>query len=715
MAPSPFSDKRLPMEGLDPAEIHCNPLALRGLRLKIEATPPWISRRKVKNLAREDGYPVTMLLLDRQIAADQPSRYTRYVRRLETPQAVQEAGRIEFDFDPATQVLLIHAISIFRDGELTNHAKLDEIDVIQRESDLDQGIYSGNITALILLKDLRTGDIVDVESSIVSDDDIFPDHYWFTENLEHTLPVGRQYFSWLSKNHEQFKISAPEDDSHTEFTEEETESGVRKNWMRENTPALDLPPLLPLGYNPFKNISITSFESWAQVAGEITRLWARTETPGDDLPGELAKIQQAHPDSEIALIEALVAFVRDSIRYQGVEVGRLGLVPENLNTIWERRFGDCKEKTSLLCWLLRECGFDTHPALVSVALRGKVSERPPAPIFDHVVVYLRHDDKEYWIDPTVISQRGSLPKWNSLPFQKALLISDEAEGFIEIKEAPPKQDFIRVSEAYRFTGNDATITVRQEFHGAEADGIRGILDSNGRSTIQKVFCETVKSTRAEAELTTDLEVSDDPDSNIIVLSGEFSAANALKPNPQTGRMICEFIPYSVIDKIHGIDNSNRSFPLGLYHPAEVFHAIELDHPDAKGAVVPKTIINNEFLEFEAGTKNENTHPTLFYHYRSKAPEVPAKDLHRYRLNLDQMSSVISLVFETNPGRDSTSKPMRQRRNWDEDEIEGNSSSTHAKPVRPSSGGSSPPVWLFIVGGIVIIKVIILILQQAAKT
>lgn len=700
------------METYAPAEIHRNPLALRGLRLKLEEPPPWVTRRKVKNLARVDGYPVTMLLLDRQIAPEQSTRYTRYVRRLETPQAVQEAGKVEFDFDPATQILLIHAISIFRDGELTNLAKLEEIDIIQRERDLEMGIYTGSITAIILLKDLRAGDIVDVESSIISDDDLFPDHYWFTENLEHPLPVGRQYFSWLSKDHHLFKISIPEADAYTEYTEEETERGLQKTWMRNSPPALDLPPLLPLGFNPFKNISITSFKSWGQVAGEISRLWARTQNPGKELPQELLKIQKAHPDSKVELIEALVAFVRDNVRYQGIEVGRLGLVPEDLKTIWKRRLGDCKEKTSLLCWLLRESGFNAHPALVSVALRGGITERPPAPVFDHVVVYLQHEEQDYWVDPTIISKRGSLSQWNSLPFQKALLISDETEEFIEIKAAPPEQDFIRVLESYRFDGNDATISVRQEFHGTEADGIRGILDSNGRSTIQKVFCKTAKSTQTEAELTTELEISDDPNNNIIVLSGEFSAANALKPNPQTGRMICEFVPYSVIKKIHGIDNTNRSFPLALYYPAEVFHAIELDHPDAKGVIFPKTIINNEFLEFEAGTKTENSSPTLFYHYRSKAPVVPVKDLHRYRLNLDQIGAVISLVFEINPGRDSKSKPQRQRRNWDEDEIEQYNPPRHPQPTGASQ---SPPVWLFIVGGIVIIKVIVLIIQQAAKT
>ncbi|MDB4713238.1 hypothetical protein OAF41_00610 [bacterium] len=179
-------------------------------------------------------------------------------------------------------------------------------------------------------------------------------------------------------------------------------------------------------------------------------------------------------------------------------------------------------------------------------------------------------------------------------------------------------------------------------------------------------------------------------------------------------MICEFIPYSVIEKIHGIDNSNRSFPLGLNHPTEVFHDIELDHPDAKGAVVPKTIINNEFLEFAAGTKNEDALPTLFYHYRSKAPEVPVKDLHRYRLNLDQIGAVISLVFETNPGRDSKSKPTRQRRNWDEDELENYHPPRPTQPTKSAGFGPSIPVWLFVVGGIVIVKVIILILQYVAR-
>ena len=179
-------------------------------------------------------------------------------------------------------------------------------------------------------------------------------------------------------------------------------------------------------------------------------------------------------------------------------------------------------------------------------------------------------------------------------------------------------------------------------------------------------------------------------------------------------MICEFTPYSIFEKIHGIDNSDRIFPVGLCHPTEIFHTIELDHPDAKGTNIPKTIINNEFLTFEAGTQNEDTHPTLFYYYRSKTPEIPVKDLHRYRLNLDQISAVISLVFETNPGRDSKSKPMRQRLNWDEDELEQHDSPHPPQPLKPATSEPAPPIWLSTIGGLVIITFIILIVRYAAS-
>ncbi len=676
--------------------IQRDPSAIRGTRLRVEDHPDWIVSRKVKNAPKNDNYPVTLLLLDRQIHADKLQRYTRYVRRLETPQAVQEAGKIEFDFDPSTQNLLIHGISIFRDGELTNHAKLENIEIIQRERELESGIYDGNLTALILLKDIRTGDIIDIESSIQSDNAIFPDHYWFLENLDHTFPVTKQYFSWLSSNHDRFQLRNTS--SQATLTEEETPFGKRKTWECTDFPILEIEEALPLGLNPFNHITISSFQSWGEVASEFHQLWKRTETPGSELPLELEKIKAKHPENKTQLIEEIVAFVRDNVRYQGVETGRLGLVPETLDTIWERRFGDCKEKTSLLCWLLRQCDIEATPALVSFDMAGRITDQLPAPIFDHVVVHFTHEGQDYWLDPTNISQRGNLSTWNTLPFEKALLISETTQDFKII--APPEkgQNTVTASENYSWSESDATIDVHHIYRGSEADRIRHVLDSRGRVVVQEIFTEIVRQTRSNAEIRTDLEISDDHEANQITLSAQFFAEKALSEPDQNNIQNCELVPHTLIGKVVFVDKKDRKHPIGLPFPIELEHTIRLNHPDAKGTTLPKTIINNEYLDFEAGTRNEDSTPELYFKYSTKASEIPAGDAHRYHFCLDQIRQVVPLYFSTAPNRGGKSKKLRAPEEWDRP-------SNPYQPNVPSRSGSGFPIWAIIIAIIVIVRII----------
>lgn len=699
-----------PMSGMQPNELHRDPAALKGSRLCIEEPPEWVVRHKVKNAPRMEDHPVTLLLLDRQVYPDGMARYTRYVRRLETAQAVQDAGRIELDFDPATQKLLIHAISIFRDGELTNLAKLEDVEMIQRERDLESGIYAGSITALLLLKDVRKGDIIDVETSTISDDAIFAGHYWFSENFEHTIPVARQYFSWLSEDQGRFTQRQTIEEAALE--EEETPWGVRRQWSAENAVALEPEPALPQGMNPFKHISLTSFNSWQEVVAEVAAMWAEKNHTGDELPLELEKLRRENSESEVQLIEACVAFVRDNIRYQGVEVGRLGLVPEELATIWQRRYGDCKEKTSMLCWFLRESGFEATPALVSSLMLEYVCEELPAPVFDHVVVHLKYEGKDYWIDPTNISQRGSLSGWTHLPYRKALLVSADTTDFLDIADAPAGQNRLKVTEHYAFVdGTTAMIDICHDYYGANAEGVRNVLDSAGRNAVRQIFTDVVKSTRPQAELEDEMEISDDLKENHMRISAKFKATETLKYDAQRSSYFCEFVPHSVIGKIVGVDDKPRKYPLGLIHPVEVEHVTLVDHPDARGAVVPKVQINNEMIEFESGTRNENKVPELYYRYRSKVPEIPPDAISRYRTHLEQIGNAISMFFECQnvQGGKKRGSARKQKPHWDEGE--------YHQPTYSGRGGYDPghatrvPVGLICLVIFVVIKVIVLILAN----
>jgi hypothetical protein len=119
--------------------------------------------------------------------------------------------------------------------------------------------------------------------------------------------------------------------------------------------------------------------------------------------------------------------------------------------------------------------------------------------------------------------------------------------------------------------------------------------------------------------------------------------------------------------------------------------------------VSKVQINNEIMEFAAGTRNEARIPTLSYRYRTKTAEIAAGDVPRYRLNLEQIGKVISLVFHAQalPGQNPR-RPDRSH-NWLDEET---SSAPVQRSYRPAPrSGSTVPVWLIVVFCILVLRVI----------
>ncbi|MGB6221016.1 hypothetical protein [Haloferula sp.] len=127
-----------------------------------------------------------------------------------------------------------------------------------------------------------------------------------------------------------------------------------------------------------------------------------------------------------------------------------------------------------------------------------------------------------------------------------------------------------------------------------------------------LFTEIVGSTRSNLELTSDLEVSDGLATNHVTLRADFSVSDVFSGGGRGQPSGMEFIPHSIAGKVVVVSDKARVHPLGLIHPANVEHRTKIDHPDAKGSIVRRTIVNNEFMEFDAGTDQDAETPTLFY-------------------------------------------------------------------------------------------------------
>jgi hypothetical protein len=92
---------------------------------------------------------------------------------------------------------------------------------------------------------------------------------------------------------------------------------------------------------------------------------------------------------ERAKVRALYKHVITSTRYVGLEFGIHGFKPYRTTDVYDRRFGDCKDKASLLKVMLAEAGIASHLVLVRTRDQGTVTATPASlSAFNHAITYV---------------------------------------------------------------------------------------------------------------------------------------------------------------------------------------------------------------------------------------------------------------------------------------------------------------------------------------
>lgn len=142
-------------------------------------------------------------------------------------------------------------------------------------------------------------------------------------------------------------------------------------WSASDLPYVPSDPLTSPSSRPACCLAInvtggekSSFADWTQVAD-----WTRARTEPAAVPD--ASISSLTPslftqgDSPWRKFHAAARFVQQDIRYVAVELGEGGWTPRRANETLKNRFGDCKDKATLLRSLLRAAGIPSAAVLAS--------------------------------------------------------------------------------------------------------------------------------------------------------------------------------------------------------------------------------------------------------------------------------------------------------------------------------------------------------------
>ena len=117
----------------------------------------------------------------------------------------------------------------------------------------------------------------------------------------------------------------------------------------------------------------------------------------DTNPGLQQKIQDLAP-ANLPLLErirALAHFAQRDVRYVEISIGKGGWRPHNASDIFAHRYGDCKDKATVLSSMLSQIGVKSYYLLVNTQ-RGIVDEKvPPMAFFDHMIIAISLPEASY--------------------------------------------------------------------------------------------------------------------------------------------------------------------------------------------------------------------------------------------------------------------------------------------------------------------------------
>lgn len=489
----------------------------------LEAVPEFVSRASIAKrwpgeFSGGEGENWRYWLIDSQI--DRRSRHAVYFYDVAfeplTAERLGDAGRYEIQFRDEYQTLALHELAIRRDGRWLQRFRADAVQLTRRQSEFESDFRDDQISALVVIDDVRVGDVVRIAFSVTGDNPVLEGHihqrFAFASGFPTLWRQARVLFP------PETKIDARAFERPPPARERRTHDALEWSVRAERVPAhleeLDLP-----GWHIDRPTWVLAPEKpW----DEIVR-WALPMYPADlALPDELADEvgkRRVLPEAERAAWA--LERVQEDVRYFATILGDSSHRPSPPHLTWERRYGDCKDKTQLLTTLLRALGIRASPALVSTAEGRNLEHLPPAAtLFDHVIVTAIIDGERRWLDPTLSWQRGPIASRIAGLQGFALIVEDGQHALTPMPEADAAAHSVHVREHYEVTDpatGAVALSVETLRAGLAANRFRQALAVSSTQELQRTYTEFYRKHFGKVSVAAPLRVKDDRERNEIMV------------------------------------------------------------------------------------------------------------------------------------------------------------------------------------------------------
>jgi lipoprotein NlpI len=544
--------------------------------------PAWIEKSPELPPA-VPGSALSARLFDIQFHIDTSSAL--YVHRALVASDVSSLGALgqyEVEFQPDYQQLQLHTLRVLRGGAVIDKLAGADIRFLQRETSLDQGIYSGSVTAAIVTEDVRVGDTLEMEYSIIGQNPVFGGKFFHAAAWDAAMPVAQRRVSLNMPERRTIHARLVGGERGPQPVMTSTNRDGRRILRFEGRA---LPQLLPEPYVPndvhdYRYLQFSEFDNWRDVNQWALGLFATGDTSAA-LKDALAPARAA-ADKETAVAKVL-EFVQNDIRYLSISLGENSHRPFPPEQVLQRRYGDCKDKSLLMVSMLRELGIEAAPVLVSTRQRKGLEKMLPSPLlFDHAIVRALVNGKEYYFDPTRQGQYGALDRMGQVHGGNQVLpIADGVKALSVVGPLPqPSQRQSTRIERVSVKAMDKPVEmlVQSQYEGVGAEYARVQFAAMNKDEIHKAYDGVLGERYPDSSMIGEPAIRDDRVQNKVVVETRYRINNFFDKQAESWSL--RYVPSNMTGLFYVPGNAARQFPLSLPRgPGAATYEIVVDLPD----------------------------------------------------------------------------------------------------------------------------------------
>jgi transglutaminase-like putative cysteine protease len=618
--------------------------AFAAENVEVRPVPAWVDHVDLGNeKAPEDvRNGIWGVLMDHQVKVDgsHVTEYYRSVRRVLTNQGVQDASQLSIDFDPSYETLIVHDAEVVRDGKRMRELNAGEMRVIEKESESDDRIYDGQLTALIFLKDVRPGDLIDYSYSLDGANPLLGGKYADEYEMSTSRPTKhlRHRLVWPAARPLQFRATVRGLQPHVEHKG----SDDVYTWQRDDAPVVNDEDEQPTWFDPFDSVQLTEFRTWAEVAQWAAALYKADDASMKAVREIAARIRHEHTTRD-AQLTAAIRFVQDDIRYLGIEMGRNSHEPHQPAVTLAQRYGDCKDKAFVLSLLLRELGVEAQPAMVNTKLRHRLDDYLPSPwIFDHVIAEVVTDGQPRWIDGTISEQGGRLSTIETPNDERALVIAPTTNALTRI--ATRDKGGIVIEQTYDVAdeAQPANMDVVATYRGRDADDLRARLATTSIADLGREHLNRYAADHPRIESLGTPKVADDRDRDVVVVREHYRIRDLFT----NGAVI--YSPRSLDLCLKRPATRIRSTPLAFDYPLDLTQRATFRLARGVARQRQHDERDSPAFHYERDVESDGKELTLTYRLRASRNAVAVNDIARHLTALNDITSHMAWTVEPRP-------------------------------------------------------------------